>query len=186
MKGILIYKGKYGATKQYAEWLSDSLDLFLYNPANLVEEQLESAEYVVIGSSVYIGQLVIKSWVQENLEILKNKKLFFFVVCATPDSEKEKQQTIIRQNIPAILLPNTSVYFLPGRLVIKDLSWRDRIMLRMGAFLEKDPEKKRAMMHDIDAVKRENLELIIESILHYDLGGRTNRSIGTALRVVSG
>jgi menaquinone-dependent protoporphyrinogen IX oxidase len=163
-KGIVVYRGKYGATQQYAEWIGEELQLPLISPDNLNPELLQMNDYVTICSSVYIGKLLIKDWLLHNQGVLKNKKLFLLIVCGTAASEKQKRDEIIETNIPGALLGSCEIFFAPGRLVKNKLSWKDRWLLRIGTLFEKDPVKKDAMMHDIDDVKKEHIEDLIKSI----------------------
>jgi len=164
MTGCIIYKGKYGATRQYAEWASEELQLPLFKPENLETGKLVSSGFVLIGSSVYMGKLLMKDWLHRHVGALKNKKLYLFIVCGTPDSDSAKQQKIIHDNIPAPLLRTSAIFFLPGRLIRDQLSWKDALFLKMGARLEKDPVKKQAMLHDIDGVKKGNMEPLLQAV----------------------
>lgn len=169
MKGIIIYKGKYGATRQYAAWIGESLQLPVLPIDSIQPEKLATYDFVVIGSSVYIGRLLIRDWLKQNINILQNKHLFLFVVCGTPSSEQQKQEGIITDNVPAALRDRFKIFFMPGRLEIKKLSWRDNLMLKIGAWLEKDPVKKKAMSQDMDGVKKENIVQLLKSIATYKL-----------------
>ena len=162
MKGIIIYKGKYGATQQYAEWLSEELHLPVLKPENLTASNLPLYDIVIIGSSVYEGNLLMKNWLKKYVEILQSKKVFLFIVCATPPTENEKLQTIAKNNIPA-MLNHCAVYFLHGRMILKQLSWIDRFMMKMGARLQKDPQVKKEMLQDFDAVKKENITALVNA-----------------------
>jgi hypothetical protein len=44
------------------------------------------------------------------------------------------------------------------------------MLLRLGAWLEKNPIKKRAMQSDTDEVKMENLSKILESVRRFTSG----------------
>ena len=169
-KGIVVYKGKYGATRQYAEWLGAELALPVQPAEKLTREKLSSFDYLVIGSSVYVGKLLMGKWLRKNLALLGSKKLFLFIVCATPDSERTTQAGIIKGNVPASLLGQLNISFLPGRLVRHKLSWKDALLLRLGGWLEKDPVKKRAMLSDIDGVKMENLSKTTEPVRRFTSG----------------
>jgi menaquinone-dependent protoporphyrinogen IX oxidase len=166
-KGIVVYRGKYGATRQYAEWLSAELALPVEPAETLISEKLSSFDYIVIGSSVYVGKLLMAKWLRKNLTLLGNKRLFLFITCATADSEPGKQADIIKRNVPASLLGQLNIHFLPGRLVRRKLSWKDALILRLGGWVEKDPVKKRAMLSDIDEVKIGNLSKTIESVRRF-------------------
>ena len=112
MEGVIVYKGKYGATKQYAEWLNLELQLPLMHPQNLNATRLAPYDFVMIGSSVYEGRLLIRRWLKQHATILQNKKVFMFIVCATQSTENKKLEVIVKNNIPEEILKNCSVYFL--------------------------------------------------------------------------
>ena len=164
MKGLIIYKSKYGATTQYADWLGADLGLPVYSTEKADSQELQAADYVLIGSSVYIGRLLIKKWLRKNIAILKNKKLFLFVVCGGGATDKQQQEAIINTNLPAILSSQCDVYFMPGRLDIKKLSWTDKWKLRFGAALEKDPLKKNVMRNGVDAVAKYQIAGLVRSV----------------------
>jgi menaquinone-dependent protoporphyrinogen IX oxidase len=169
MKGIIIYKGKYGATAQYAKWMGEDLNFPVYSSVNTSEKKLQESDIVIIGTSVYIGKLQITQWLKINEPILQDKKLFLFLVAGTPPDEKEKLEDYLRSGIPASLRNRITIYFLPGRLVINRLSWKDRFMLKMGAGLTKDPSEKKRMLADYDDVKKENIAAMLADIKKYCL-----------------
>lgn len=170
MKGVIIYKGKYGATRQYAEMLSKELNLPAFTPV-ITGGQLMHADYVLIGSAVYVGKLQLQSWLIRNQEWLKTKKLFFFIVCGTPASDKEKTDKIIADNIPP-LLRNNSIFFLKGRMIKRNLSWTDRLLIKMGAWLTKDLEEKKRMQEDFDGVEVASLRPVLHALKLWDLEKR--------------
>jgi menaquinone-dependent protoporphyrinogen IX oxidase len=162
--GTVICKSKYGATLQYATWIGDELKLPVVVPERMDARILSACDFLLIGSSVYVEKLLIRDWLRQNRTLLQNKRLFLFVVCATPSSEPEKQAGIIDQNIPKGLIAPEDIFFLPGRVVIQDLSLMDGLMIKIGARLEKDPVKKQVMLSGIDAVKKENISEILKSV----------------------
>ncbi|HEX6179636.1 MAG TPA: flavodoxin domain-containing protein [Chitinophagaceae bacterium] len=161
MKGLIICKGKYGATDQYGQWLSNELQFPIADPGDVSVEMLEKCGTVIVGSSVYIGKLVVRDWLRRFEDILASRKVFFFIVCATPMDQKGKLAEIANNNIPASLTKANNIYFLPGRLVKKNLSFMDRFMLKIGAMLQKDEEEGKRMLQDFDGVKREYLQALI-------------------------
>jgi menaquinone-dependent protoporphyrinogen IX oxidase len=164
MKGIIIYKGKYGATQQYAEWLGAELSLPVMTTEDIKETQLSQYDFVLIGSSVYIGKLQVRKWLKKNLTFLRSKKIFLFQVAATPPEEKEKRQAYNHTSIPSAIMKNCAFYFLPGRMIMQKLSWKDRFMLKMGARLAKNPDDRKNMLTDYDDVRKENLMEITAAI----------------------
>jgi menaquinone-dependent protoporphyrinogen IX oxidase len=161
MKGIIIYKGKYGATRQYAEWLSQSLELTAITPEGC-EGKLAACDFVILGSSVYIGKLQIAKWLKDHLAEIGDKQVFLFIVCGTPGNETAKLESYVTSSVPAAIRSQCRIYFLPGRLVYKNLSVMDKFMLRMGALLSGEAKTKKAMLTDYDDVKRENLAALLK------------------------
>ena len=146
-KGIIVQKGKYNATQQYANWIGQDLDLPIFSAGGLAGKKLAGREFVVICSAVYMGKLLVKGWLKKNLYALERRKIFLVVVCATPSSAKEKLAGVIRNSVPESLISQIETCFLPGRLVIKDLTLMDSLLLKIGSRLEKDPAKRQAMLN---------------------------------------
>ena len=161
MKGIVLYKGKYGATQQYANWIGEELQLPVIPADEVSNAKLSLYDFVIVASSVYMGKWLLCDWLERQLGILENKKLFLFIVCAIPASEMEKRAKIRNTNFPRALTAQAEIFFLPGRLMINKLSWSDKLFLKIGTILEKDPVRKNAMKHDMDAVSK---KMLIEPI----------------------
>ena len=167
MKGIIIYQGKYGATKQYALWSGKALDLPVMSSKNIKGPHLKHYDFIVIGTSVYIGRLQIRKWLKKNFAFIMDKKIFLFQVAGTPPSETEKRQAYNLSGIPKEIMSNCEFYFLPGRMSMQKLSWLDRFMLKMGARLAKDPADRKTMLTDYDNVKKEHLTGMLTGIKAY-------------------
>jgi menaquinone-dependent protoporphyrinogen IX oxidase len=169
MKGVIIFKGKYGATWQYADWLASALNVPAMKIDRVTGENLSKYDFLVIGSSVYIGKLLIKDWLKQNLPSIQNKKIFLFIVCGTPPGEKGKLNKIAEDNIPVEIRNKSAVYFLHGQMIKKNLTWSDRFMLRLGSLLARDPEDRKNMWQDFNDVKEENILPLIQTIKAYCL-----------------
>ena len=164
MKGLVIYKGKYGATKQYAIWIGQELQLTVASADRFPIDELPKYDYIILGSSVYTGKLEIKDWLKKNFQVLQNKKIFFFQVAGSPAEQIEKRESYNKASLSPTILGNIQFYYLPGRMLMRNLSGWDRFMLKMGAKLTKDPVEKKRMLTDFDHVKKENIFPIIEAV----------------------
>jgi len=164
MNGLVIYKGKYGATKQYAMWIAKEMQLPVASADRFPVDELPKYDYFVLGSSVYIGKLEIRGWLKKNFDVLRNKKIMFFQVAASPVEQLEKRDSYNKASLPATILENIRFYYLPGRMIMRNLSAWDRFVLKMGARLTKDAAEKKAMLTDFDNVKKENILPIIEAM----------------------
>jgi len=164
MNGLVLYRSRYGATRQYADWIGSALRLPVIDPDRIDERLLSTCDFLLIGTSVYVGDLLLKAWLKENEHHLKYKKLFFFIVCA-PDPDASKHRQIMVDNIPSALLrPSTDIFFLPGRWILRDLSPTDGRVLKEKALTEDDPAKKEVLSQDSDAVKKENIDGLLEAV----------------------
>lgn len=137
MVGIILYKSKYGAARQYALWLSEALNITMREAGTETAEDLEDADYVIIGTSIYIGQFQVKEWLEKNKDRLNGKKVYLYIVCGTPANETDKLEQYYRNNVPVNLWDVHRRIFLPGRLIFSTLHWWDKFMLRTGAMLAK-------------------------------------------------
>ena len=164
MKGLIIYKGRYGATKRYAMWIREELQLPVASADRFPVDELPKYDYFILGSSVYMGQLEIKKWLKKNFNILQDKKIFLFQVAGSPADQREKRESYNKASLSAGILNKIQFYYLPGRMIMKYLSGWDRFMLKMGARLVKNPAEKKAMLTDFDHVKKENLLPLIEAV----------------------
>lgn len=163
MKGIIIYKGKYGATLQYADWLADALALPVFPAGDESLSAFALADYVIMGSSIYIGKLQLREWILNNQALLLDKRLFFFLVSGTPVNERAKLEQFIERNIPTLIRQRCFFYFLPGRLIFKNLSWTDRLLLRIGAWLAKK-KGETITTADYDDVRKEHLQNLLGKV----------------------
>ena len=164
MKGIIIYNGKYGATEQYATWLAEALKLLKIKTEIAASDIIAQYDVVIMGSSIYVGRLVIDQWLKQHSKLLSKKKLFLFVVSGSTSNDKLLQQAVLDKNLDPLLRDKVKVFFLPGRCINSRLSWTDRIVLKMGAWLEKDPQKKQVMENGFDNMDKNALDLIIEAV----------------------
>lgn len=163
MKGIIIFKGKYGATHQYASWLSAILNIKALVAGTETAEQLKEADYVILGTSIYIGKLQLKNWIEKHQLLLQKKKLYLFLVCGTPVDETEKLQGYITANVPAEIRIRCDCYFYPGKLEFKKLSFIDKLLLTIGAKLARSRGEE-IHLEDYNHVKRENLDALVNAV----------------------
>src|SRR5690348_863048 len=155
MRGIIIYKSKYGATKQYAGWLSQALDLPIVSSDEVLKGELQKYDCILLGTSVYFAKFKLKSWLWHNRKALINKKIFLFIVNATSPDETGKRNNVIKHNVPPELKPYCKFFFLPGSIIHEKLSLRDKFILKLADGFEKSPIKGKALHEDINGVKKE-------------------------------
>lgn len=182
MKGIILYKGKYGATRQYATWIEEAMQWPVFTPEQLLNDTLDGADVVVIGSSVYAGRLTLHSWLRKHAHQLLFKKVYLFIVCATPADKKDVLDEIAQHNVPALLKDKINVFFLPGRVVIDKLNWIDKLMLSFASRATKDPAEKQRMTKGFDAVNRDNLQPLLKVLNDWQIKTADKPGVKEVLR----
>ncbi|MBD0255717.1 MAG: hypothetical protein ICV83_08355 [Cytophagales bacterium] len=163
MKGLILYQGKYGATLQYAEWLAEALHLPVRTADQVTEQALAEAEYLLLGTSVYLGKFTLRDWLQKHATALSGKKLFLFVVSGLPAGDAARQAEYLADNVPAVIRPQLEVHYLPGRLRYGKLSWPDKLRCRIGALLTRDPQMQASLRTEYNGVKKEHLLPLLEA-----------------------
>ena len=95
MKTAIIYATKHGCTDKCAHTLANQLDITtkLVNVETDKITNLNDFGTIIIGSSVHAGMInkKIKSFIDQNLDILLQKKLGLFLCCMF-DGEKALEQ----------------------------------------------------------------------------------------------
>jgi len=164
MKGIIIYKSKYGATAQYAQWLGSALHFSALQADEVKTIDLADFEIIVLGSAVYLGKLLLAKWIAQNFSALKNRKLFLFIVCGMRENERAAQEQVLKTNFRPDIRKRVQTFFIPGRCIIAHLSWTDRLLLRFAALANKDPQKEQELKHGFDRLNKSRLKPLIAAI----------------------
>lgn len=174
MKGLIIYKGRYGATMEYSIWLGATLNFPVVKADFVKPEQLTQADYVLIGTSVYIGRLQIAGWLKNLAPLLEGEKLIYFVVGGSAPDHPEKITGYYEHDVPASLRKNAACFPLPGRLHFRQLSLKDKLLLRAGAWLAARKGES-IPLADYNMVSRENLAPVIEAVRLLGTGAFTSQ-----------
>lgn len=163
MKGLIAYRSRYGATREYAEWLAQETGMAVKPIQEVGEADLKAIDFLVLGSSVRIGKIEAGKWLEEHWDLLSGKKIILFTVSLTPPEDEEISK-IVERSISQEIIAVLDYYPLPGRLRPDRLSFLDRQMTRFRAKGEEDPQARQALLEGIDNVDRGRIAPIIEAI----------------------
>ena len=89
MKVVVLYKSKYGSTRQYAEWLGESLQAPVFSIDGFSPSELAKYDLVIIGGWIRVGKITCAEFVIQNWEALKDKQVAVYSVSATKPGEPE-------------------------------------------------------------------------------------------------
>ena len=84
MKGIIIYKSKYGSTKKYAEWLKDATGYDCVATKDADTGKLSSYDTIIFMGGVYAKGIACTSFMKKVISRIKDKKIAVFICAASP------------------------------------------------------------------------------------------------------
>jgi len=160
MKGAIFFTGKFGSTKQYAQWISEATGFPVFD---LNKEIPDSTDYdlLILGSSVFIGKLTISKWAKSNWKIIKDKSIILYSVSGTEPGHPDLKK-YITDSLPKEIIQRIKYVPLRGRLIMDKLPWWTRLILRIGSLGEKDPDTQKRMTQGFDFMEKSNIEPIIK------------------------
>jgi menaquinone-dependent protoporphyrinogen IX oxidase len=169
-KVVVLYQSKYGATKKYAQWLSEELscDLMETKEANI--EKVMEYETIILGGGIYASGIAGISFIKKNYRKLKEKKIAVFAVGASPYNEKA--MVALKEHNFKDEIKEVPCFYCRGAWNEEKMYLRDKILCNMlkKAVAKKDPSRyepwEEALMQAIgsqcDWTKKEYLKPIIE------------------------
>ena len=159
MKGGIFFTGKFGSTEQYARWIADETSLPVFD-LNKEDPDVSSYDFLILGSSMIIEKLTIRKWLRTNWPKLKDKSVLLYSVSGTAADHPELLKWV-EESVPDDMLEEVRYIPLRGRLNPKELPWWVRLLLKVGANLQKNPETKRRMEEGFDHMDKSGVYPII-------------------------
>jgi len=138
-KTIILYQSKYGATKKYAEWLSEELscDVMITKESDI--KTVQQYDIAILGGGIYAGGIAGLSFIKKHYEVLKNKKVIVFAVGASPYDERAMDE--VRKRHFKGNLFDLPCFYCRGAWNEEAMTWKDRALcgIMKKAVAKKDP-----------------------------------------------
>lgn len=154
MKLLILYKTKYGSTKQYAKWIAEQVNAELSDVESFNVNSLDDYDTIIIGSPTYMGQIQMKDFLEQNWDILKNKNIFLFNVGMFPWESPESKKSF--EMIPEHIRYKIGLSKLPGRLDTSNLNLFEKLIA------------KTTKAKSEDKVSRDNITPIVKWVKELD------------------
>jgi len=164
MKGAIFFSGKYGSTKQYAEWIGDATGFPVFD---IKDPQANPSQYdfLILGSSIVYYKLTIRKWARTNLDILKDKSKILFSVSGAGPSDKLNRW--VAASFPTELMPQVKHIALRGRLDHSKLGWGLRQILWVASLLNRDPDSSKDERYGFDYMDKSSIDPIVQMVDQY-------------------
>lgn len=124
MKPIVVYYSKYGACRQYAEWICEALDCTIVKLDQIQSVNIADYDLIIFGAPIYCGQIPHDYFYLANEEA---KKIIFTVGILVP--EETDFTAIIENNFPCDLIDQTDFFHFRGAIKHANLSIKHRCLL---------------------------------------------------------
>lgn len=126
MNGIILFQSKYGATRKYADWLSEETGFSSIetNKANIMD--ITQFDTIILGGGIYASGISGLSFLKKNIGTLVNKKVIVFCCGASPYEENAFQQ--IRNHNMKDKLSNIPFFYCRGSWNMDTMSFKDRTL----------------------------------------------------------
>lgn len=123
---VVIYKSKYGDTKQYAQWIAEDLGAQLFERSAVSPSDLQKYDLVIYGGGLYASGISGVDLVVKN----HTKNLVIFTVGLSNPKVTDYSETL-NKNIPLELREKVKIFHLRGGIDYKKLGLVDRGMMAM-------------------------------------------------------
>lgn len=140
MKPIILYYSSTGFTKKYVDWLSQKLNADVYELNTAQSENLDENRPLIIASSLHAGNLRHFKKFKDLIQDKKFPQMFVLGIGAAPDNLVVSDN--IKNNHHQDLQEDAKYYYLPGGLNYDKMTFFDRWMMKLFAFMMKRKAKK--------------------------------------------
>ena len=123
MKPIVIYKTKYGSTKEYGEWIAEDLGCRAVDAKSLKVSDLLAYDTIIYGGGLYAEIINGITLITKNLDKLKDKNIVIFTTGLTPsDCREYYDKIVIERNFKTGVPDNVKIFNFPGKMVLEELT----------------------------------------------------------------
>lgn len=124
----ILYKSKYGTTKQYAKWIAEETGGDLYELPQVQLSDLEKYTTIIIGGGLYAGGMLGFPFFKKNFHSLTSKKLIVFSVGAAFNNQTNTE-AIKAANLSSEMLKKVLYFHLRGGLDYPAMKSVDRFAM---------------------------------------------------------
>ena len=129
MRGIILYKSKYGAAKKYANWLAEETGFVCGALENISVGTIAEYDVIVLGGGIYASGIAGLSFLKKHIDDLQDKKIIVFCTGASPYEEKAMLE--IKNHNMKGKLSNIPLFYCRGAWDMSAMTVIDRNLCKM-------------------------------------------------------
>ena len=129
MTGIILYQSKYGATKQYADWLAEATGFPVVETKKADIRQVAQCDTIILGGGVYASGIAGLSFLRRHIGRLQGRKVIVFAVGAAP-CDGETLQRLAAHNMKGALA-GVPLFYCRGAWDMAAMGFIDRTLCAM-------------------------------------------------------
>lgn len=139
MSGVILYQSKYGATKKYADWLSEATGFKCIETKKADINEVVKFDTIVLGGGIYASGIAGLPFLKKNIKKLIGKKIIVFCCGASPYEENAFKQ-ILERNLKDGL-SDIPAFYCRGAFDFFKMIFVDRTLCNMlrKVVAKKDP-----------------------------------------------
>ncbi len=173
MNPIVIYKSKYGSTKDYALWIAEVLGCDAFPSKEVNIGKLAAYDTIIYGDGLYAEMIAGISLITKNFEQLARKNLIVFTTGLTPlDCREYYDEMVMEKNFKPHMRSSVKVFNFMGKMILEELSLPHKaaiVALKKIMGAKENPSAMEKMLYDLcdtsgDFTEKSAIEPLIEYV----------------------
>jgi menaquinone-dependent protoporphyrinogen IX oxidase len=134
MRGVILYKSKYGTTRQYAEWIAAALNADLFDVKDISVSKINEYDFAVLGGGMYAATVLGANLIDK----ITCRQIVLFTV-GLSDPATTDYSGHIKRMFPVGVPLSVKIFHFRGGINYNKLSFMHKTMMSM---LVKTVQKK--------------------------------------------
>lgn len=141
MDGIILYQSRYGATKRYADWLSEETGFDCIETREAKIEDIKQYGTIILGGGIYASGIAGLSFLKKHIKELRGKRIIVFCDGASPYEQSAFEQIAAHNMKDA--LSGIPCFYCRGAWNMNNMNIADRTLCRLlrKAVRKKNPDE---------------------------------------------
>lgn len=169
-KTAVIYAGKYGSTRKYAQWIAEETGADLFAAESAAAEGFAEYDIIVFGGAIHAGGILEVKLLKKLVKRYKEKKILVFAVGINVESKEAQEQcrsiNFVKRlkNMPCAFLPGAYDPAVISRFDRRLMSVVENMLLKKGGLTPEERKLLDAVQKGADYVQRENIAPIVDAV----------------------